>query len=298
MSSADVPELAAATLVAPGAHVDSATVGRKIPWALCVGCALIVLVAAFGKYLPLRNPLTTSLADQFKPPLGFGGSRAHPLGTDDLGRDVLSRLVNGAQTSLLVVVGSIVMGGGIGTALGMIAGYRRGVIDALTMRIVDATLAFPVLLAALVAATVFGPGIRMVIIVLSFAVSVRYTRLVRGEVLAARERDYVTSARVAGASATRILVRHILPNIAGTIVVFATLQVGWAIMMEATLSFFGAGLPPDVPSWGSMISEGRQYISTAWWVSVVPGLAIIVVVLAFNALGDWLRDFIDPETHR
>lgn len=269
---------------------------ERVPWVPLVIAALVVLAGLFANLLHLPDPGQGDLKDQYLPPLGaLGSSRLHALGTDAQGRDILSRVVYGARTSLLVAAGSIVLGGGLGSLIGMTAGYLGGVYDATVMRVVDATLAFPVLLLALVEAAIFGPGYGGVIIVLSITVSARYARLVRGEVLVAREQEYVLAARLVGSSPYRILRSHILPNVLGTIAIFATMQVGWTMLMEASLSFLGAGVPLGSPAWGSMVADGRDSLQTAWWVSVIPGAVIGLVVLAFNMLGDWLRDRLDPK---
>jgi len=256
---------------------------------------LILIAAIFPGQLSWHSPTTTSLADQFIPPIGFdGGSWSHPLGTDFLGRDLLSRLLYGARVTLMVAVATVVIGGGVGTILGIIAGYRGGRVDAIIMRAVDATISIPMILLALLFAVLYGPSLLNIIIVLSLLIWARYARLIRGEVLAARNRDYVDLARVAGASSRRIIVKHIFPNLVNTLVVYTTLEIGWVILTEAALSFLGAGVPPPAPAWGSMVAEGRDVIINAWWVSVVPGIAILCTVLALNLFGDWLRDTLDP----
>jgi len=189
---------------------------------------------------------------------------------------------------------SIAVGGLVGTILGVIAGYMGGWLEALIMRIVDATLAFPSILLALVLAITVGPSFLVVVVVLAFIIWARYARLIRGEVLSWKQRDFVTLARAAGASGPYIMVRHILPNVMSSIVVLTTLQIGWAILLEGSLSFLGAGIPPPTPSWGGMVAEGRTFVTTDWWISALPGCAIMLVVLSFNQFGDWLRDALDP----
>ena len=187
------------------------------------------------------------------------------------------------------------MGGLVGTSLGFMAGYRGGLVDALIMRATDAFLAFPSILVALVLAVTVGPSFKIVVAVLGLILWARYARQVRGEVLYWKEHEFVVGARAMGASGTAIVLRHLLPNVMNCIVVLSTLQVGWAIVVEASLSYLGAGIPPPTPSWGSMVSEGQSFIETAWWISVFPGIATMLVVLAFNQFGDWIRDALDPK---
>jgi peptide/nickel transport system permease protein len=224
-----------------------------------------------------------------------GGSIEHPLGTDKLGRDILSRMIHGARVSLTVSLVAIFVGGIIGTSLGIMSGYFGGRVDAVLMRLVDISLSLPTILLALVLVAAVGPSFGTVIIVLVVLLWARYARLVRGETLSIKERDFIARARVAGASHTRIMVRYIFPNVVNSLIVLATLQVGYVILLESALSFLGAGLPRPTPAWGLMIADGRELIVTAWWVSMFPGLAIMLTVLALNLLGDWLRDHFDPK---
>jgi peptide/nickel transport system permease protein len=189
---------------------------------------------------------------------------------------------------------SILVGGTIGTSLGLLAGYRGGWVDALIMRMVDLSLAFPSILLALIFAVTVGASFWVVVAVLGFILWARYARLVRGEVLTWKQLDFVSLARMAGCSSLRIIATHLLPNVANSIIVLSTLQVGWAIVVEASLSFLGAGIPAPAPTWGGMVSEGRKYVDSLWWVSVFPGVAIMLVVLSFNLFGDGLRDALDP----
>jgi peptide/nickel transport system permease protein len=194
----------------------------------------------------------------------------------------------------MVAMATVVLGGGVGTVLGIIAGYRGGRVDAIIMRAVDATISIPMILLALLFAVLYGPSLLNIIIVLSLLIWARYARLIRGEVLSVKNRDYVDLARVAGASSIRIIIKHIFPNLVNTLVVYTTLEIGWVILTEAALSFLGAGIPPPAPAWGSMVAEGRDVIIDAWWVCVVPGIAILATVLSLNLFGDWLRDTLDP----
>jgi peptide/nickel transport system permease protein len=283
------------------AVLDRSTPRRvgRVPLLWLASAACIIAIALLASYLGLPDPNQGNLQDQFLPPIGIEGSQpAHPLGTDGQGRDILSRLVFGARTSLLVVLGCIALGGGIGSLLGLVAGYLGNLWDKLIMRMVDAVIAFPVLLLALVWATILGPGYAGVIVVLSITVSARYARLVRSQVLVCREKEYVLAALLVGCGHFRIIRSHILPNVLGPIVIFATMQVGWTILMESALSFLGAGVPLTSPAWGSMVSDGRDSLEIAWWVSVIPGAIIAWVVVTFNMLGDWLRDYLDPKARQ
>jgi len=257
---------------------------------------LLVVPAVFAPFVAPHDPLRGSLAKRLKPPVWQdGGSSAHLLGTDKLGRDILSRMIYGARVSLTVSVIAIFVGGIVGTALGLISGYFGGRTDALLMRLVDISLSLPTILLALVLVAAVGPSFGTVIIVLVVLLWARYARLVRGETLAIKERDFIARARVAGASHTRIMVRYIFPNVVNSLVVLATLNVGYVILLESALSFLGAGLPRPLPAWGLMVADGRELIVTAWWVSMFPGLAIMLTVLSLNLLGDWLRDHFDPK---
>jgi peptide/nickel transport system permease protein len=257
---------------------------------------LLVIPALFASQVAPYDPLQGSLSKRLKPPAWQqGGSIEYPLGTDKLGRDMLSRIIYGARVSLAVSLVAIFVGGIIGTALGMISGYFGGWVDALLMRLVDISLSLPTILLALVLVAAVGPSFGTVITILMIFLWARYARLVRGETLAIKERDFIARARVAGASHIRIMVRYIFPNVVNSLVVLATLQVGYVILLESTLSFLGAGLPRPTPAWGLMIADGRELIVTAWWVSMFPGVAIMLTVLSLNLLGDWLRDHLDPK---
>jgi peptide/nickel transport system permease protein len=257
---------------------------------------LLVIPALFASQVAPYDPLQGSLSKRLKPPAWQqGGTLEYPLGTDKLGRDMLSRIIYGARVSLMVSLVAIFVGGVIGTALGMISGYFGGWVDALLMRLVDISLSLPTILLALVLVAAVGPSFGTVITILMIFLWARYARLVRGETLAIKERDFIARAQVAGASHIRIMVRYIFPNVVNSLVVLATLQVGYVILLESTLSFLGAGLPRPTPAWGLMIADGRELIVTAWWVSMFPGLAIMLTVLSLNLLGDWLRDHLDPK---
>ena len=223
-----------------------------------------------------------------------GGNWEYPFGTDKQGRDVLSRLMHGARISLAVSCLAILLGGFLGTGLGMVAAFRGGLTDAILMRIVDIKLAFPSILLALTLVVAIGSGFSTVVIVIALLLWARYARVVRGEALTIKERDFIDRARVAGASNLRIMLKHIFPNVFNTVIVLATLEVGHVIILEATLSFLGAGIPRPQPAWGLMAADGREVITSSWWIFLFPCLAIVLTVLSMNLLGDWLRDRLDP----
>ena len=257
---------------------------------------LLVIPAALAPLVAPHDPLKGSLANRLKAPAWQeGGSLAYPLGTDKLGRDILSRIIYGARVSLAVSLVAILVGGALGTGLGLISGYFGRWIDSVIMRLVDISLSLPTILLALVLVAAVGPSFATVITVLVVLLWARYAWLVRAETLGIKERDFIARARVAGASHVRIMVKYIFPNVVNSLVVLATLQVGYVILLESALSFLGAGLPRPTPAWGLMIADGRELIVTAWWVSMFPGLAIMLTVLALNLLGDWLRDHLDPK---
>jgi peptide/nickel transport system permease protein len=201
----------------------------------------------------------------------------------------------GGRVSMLVALFTLAIGGGIGTAIGLVSGYFGGRIDAVLMRSADSTLAFPIILFAILLVVAVGPNMANVVIAIALVLWARYARVIRGEVLSLRERDFIARSRVAGCSHFRIVMFHLFPNTVNTLLVLLTLQVGWVIIVEASLSFLGAGIPPPTPAWGSMVSDGREYVDTAWWVSAIPGIAIMLTVVAFNLFGDWLRDTLDPK---
>jgi peptide/nickel transport system permease protein len=266
-------------------------------WPILPILILFVLVFSgiFASFIAPTEPNFTALRDRNAPPMWMdGGSGTHILGADPLGRDLLSRIIHGSRISLLVVGVSIGIGLLGGVSLGLMAGYYGGWWDEIIMRLADTSRAVPFILIAMVAAIVFGQRLEVILIILAFATWPVFARQVRAEVLVLKRLDYVAFANVAGASSRRIMQRHILPGLMNTVIVIATLQVGALILTEAILSFLGAGIPPPTPAWGVMIADGQSYLTDAWWVSFFPGVAIVLTVMAFNFMGDWLRDYYDP----
>ena len=253
--------------------------------------ALAILADVISPY----SPVDVSLRDRLTPPFWQSeGNWSHPLGTDPLGRDLATRVAYGAQTTLMIAAATVLLSAAIGVILGLIAGYNRGIIDTIIMRAADITIAFPIILFAIMLVVILGPGILNLVVAVGVVLWARFARVIRGEVLILMERDFVARARVSGCSSIRIIAVHLFPNIVNTMVVLLTLQIGFVIIIESSLSFLGAGVPPPTPAWGSMIAEGREYTTNAWWVSVVPGVALALIVISFNLLGDWLREALDP----
>lgn len=267
----------------------------RAPWIPIVIISSIVVMAVFAPLLAPHSPIDQTLRDKLLPPVWLeGGSPNYLLGTDAFGRDVLSRLIYGARVSLIVALLALTAGGGIGLLVGIVAGYVGGAIDSLLMRLVDAAFTFPAILFALLLAVTMGQGLGTLVTAISLLLWASFARVIRGEVLSLRQRDFVALARVRGCSAPRIMLTHILPNVLNTFMVLVTLNIGVVIIAEATLSFLGAGIPPPTPTWGLMISEGRGRLTDAWWVALIPGIAITLMVLSVNLFGDWLRDRLDP----
>lgn len=257
---------------------------------------IVIIVAVTAPWIAPRSYYEMTLPHKLRPPFWQqGGSLKYPLGTDSLGRDILSRMIGGARISLVASMLSILIGAAVGISIGVFSAYRGGVVDAVLMRVCDGFLSFPMILLALILAIATGPSMRTVVLAIGLVVWARYARIIRSEALSLKERDFVAYARMVRCSELRVLMRHLLPNLMGSILVLATLQVGWAIVVEASLSFIGAGIPPPQPSWGSMVAAGREYIGMAWWLTFFPGMAIAITVLSFNFLGDWLRDHLDPK---
>ena len=257
-----------------------------------------VLIALFANVIAPYDPTEPIPgAKIFEPPFWMEGANpAALLGTDFQGRDVLSRLIYGARVSLIVGVAGTIVAGGIGTTMGILSGYLGGWVDQVIMRITDAWLALPALVFAIFLATMVGPSMWNIVIILGVVYWTRYARVIRGEVLSLREREFVKLAEIAGASSTRVILRHILPNVLNSAMVLASLTIGVVIIAEASLSFLGVGVPPPQPAWGSMLADGRSMLMVGdWWLTVFPGLGIMMVVLATQLMGDWLRIRLDPQ---
>ena len=270
-------------------------------WPILPGIVLgaLVLSALFAPWIAPQAPNVQALRDRNAPPIWLADeegewTQSYLLGADQVGRDVLSRIIHGARISLAVAGVALLSGLLVGVTLGLVAAWYGGVIDEVIARAVDIWHALPFLLVAIVVVTLFGGSLTVLMGVLAMVSWAGFVRNVRADVLSLREREYVLMARVCGASPARVIVRHILPGVVPTIMVIATLAVGGLILTEATLSFLGAGIPAPTPSWGLMVSEGREYLTTAWWSSFFPGLAIFLVVMSLNFMGDWIRDFTDP----
>jgi peptide/nickel transport system permease protein len=267
----------------------------RLPWAPVLILMVVVFVSIFAPLLTSHNPTAVDLPNRLIPPSWQAGGRPEfILGTDTLGRDLMTRIFYGGRVSLQVAFYVLATSGTIGLALGIVAGYLKGIVSSAIMRAVDSLMAMPTLLVALVFAVSLGPSMKTVVLAIAVTIWSRFTRVLRGEVLSISKRDFVAQARVAGCSELRIMAVHILPNIFNTFMILLSLNVGSTIITEASLSFLGAGIPPPTPSWGQMISEGRDYITSAWWLSLLPGFALALTVLAFNQLGDWMRDMLDP----
>lgn len=265
----------------------------KIPLAVLL---LLALAAIFANLLAPYDPAAGDLKHDYLPPFWQqGGSLEYPLGTDHAGRDVLSRLIFGARISLIVAFLGVFVAGALGTMVGVVSGFLGGKVDQVLMRLTDGWLAMPTILIAILLAIVLGPGVNNIIIVLGAVGWTRYARVIRGETLSLRERDFVRLAITAGCSKMRIMWKHIVPNILNTALVLATLQLGFFVVVEASLTFVGVGVPPPRPAWGLMLSDGRIGLFAGyWWVTVFPGLGIVLLVMSANFLGDWLRIRLDP----
>jgi peptide/nickel transport system permease protein len=263
-----------------------------------IAILLVVLVTAlFANVLAPHNPEVGVLGDRFRPPAWqANGTTDHLLGTDHLGRDVLSRLIYGARISVIVGLTVVLVAGSLGTAMGIISGYLGRWVDQVIMRITDAWLALPALTFAIFLAAIVGPSATNIVIILAAVYWTRYARIIRGEVLSMRERDFVRLAVVAGCSKWKIMRKHILPNVINSAIVLATLQLGQVIIAEAALSFLGVGVPPPQPAWGLMLADGKKGLMAGyWWLTVLPGSCIMLMVLSANLLGDWLRVKFDPQ---
>ncbi|HZA23339.1 MAG TPA: ABC transporter permease, partial [Dehalococcoidia bacterium] len=267
----------------------------RLPWISVLIVTVLLVCAAFSPLLAPHDPTLISMLDAHIAP---GENLKYPLGTDIMGRDMLSRLIYGARTSVFISLVALGTGALVGTLVGLVAGFREGWFDTLTMRAADAALGFPTILVAMVIVVLMGAGIESIILAVVLTVWARFARMIRGDVLSIKGLDFVTFARIAGVSMPVIIWRHIFPNTVNTLMVITSLQVGQVILLEASLSFLGLGLPVGEPAWGIMVSEGKSVILDVWWLSLLPGIAITAVVLAFNFFGDWMRDALDPKLRR
>ena len=276
-------------------QISGRAIRMRLPWIPLTIVVVLLVCSVFAPLLTPYDPGKTSILDSRTPP---GQTLEHPLGTDVLGRDVLTRLIFGARTAMFISLVALGSGAFVGSVLGLVAGYRGGLADAVIMRAADAALGFPTVLVAMIIVTILGAGIQNIILAVVLTVWARFARMIRGDVLSIKELDFVTFAKIAGLSTSMIILRHIFPNTINTLMVVTSLLVGQVILLEASLSFLGLGLPPGAPAWGIMVSEGKDEILHVWWLSLFPGVAITVVVLAFNFFGDWLRDTLDPKLRR
>ena len=256
----------------------------------------VIVCGIFGPLFYPHDPTVMKLSSALKPPAWVaGGDWSYFLGTDNMGRDLLSRLIEGARISLLVAIFGVGIAGIFGVTMGMMAGYFEGKIDNIIMRIVDTQMSIPAILLIILLAAVLGGGLVTIIISISLVFWTTYARVIRGETLSIKHRDFVALAKVTGCKHSRILLTHIFPNLVNTVMVLATLQLGRAIIIEASITFLGLGIQPPATAWGLIISDGRIYMSTAWWVPTFAGIAIMITVLGSNLFGDWLRDKLDPK---
>jgi peptide/nickel transport system permease protein len=274
---------------------------RFSPLVVCSGLLLLGLVvtAVFAPQVAPHNPTRERLIDRLLPPAwAEDGDWQYVLGTDHLGRDLLSRIIYGSRVSLVVGFTAVIIGGALGTALGVIAGFFGGSSDEVIMALADMQLAFPTILLAIAIIAVLGPSFSNLVLVIGISGWVTYARVARGQVLSLREKEFVEAIRAQGGSRLRIIWRHILPNTLAPLIVVATLDLARTIILESTLSFLALGIQPPTPSWGGMLSDGREYLLSAWWIATFPGVALMLTALSFNRLGDWLRDRTDPRLRR
>ena len=268
---------------------------RKYPVLPILILAIVVVAGITAPWISPYDPERADLRIRMRPPAWVeGGSGRHLLGTDHIGRDMLTRTIHGARISLILALVTLGIGGAVGIAVGLLAGWYGRWVDEVIMRLADVMLALPLILVALVFVVTVGQSFSVIVAVLALWIWPRFARMVRAESLKLRGMEYVSSALVSGASGPRIMAKHLFPGVMNTVIVLATLQVGIVIVLESILSFLGAGVPPPTPAWGSMVADGRDRIATAWWISTIPGLAITLTVLALNLFGDWLRDAFDP----
>jgi peptide/nickel transport system permease protein len=269
--------------------------GLRLPWIPLTVLLLLAVCAIFAPWIAPHDPTAISMDHARVPP---GADWSFPLGTDVLGRDILSRLIFGARTTMIISLTALSSGVLLGTVLGLVSGYIGGWIDTLIMRTADAALGFPTILVAVIVVVMLSTGPESIIVAVALTTWAQFARMIRGEVLSIKQLDFVVAAQVAGLSTPRIIIRHVFPNTISVMMVITSLLMGQVILLEASLGFLALGLPPGAPAWGVMVSEGRGVILDMWWLSLFPGLAITSVVLAFNFLGDWLRDTLDPRLRR
>ncbi|MBO1908544.1 ABC transporter permease [Microvirga sp. 3-52] len=265
-------------------------------WVPIILIAFFVLAAVFAPLVAPYDPNSQNLLGRMRPPGTVSRSFHYLLGSDELGRDLLTRLIYGARVSLFVAIASVILSGVVGVLLGMLAGYLRGWVELIVMRLVDVFLSIPAILLAIITVAVLGTGLVNVIVVLALTRWPRYARIAYGQTLSVANMPYVRLAAFMGASTPRVLLRHILPNIIGAVTVVATLEFGLMVLFEAGLSFLGLGVQPPTASWGAMLSSGRNYLATAWWIATFPGLCLFLLILAVNLIGDDLRDRFDPRS--
>jgi peptide/nickel transport system permease protein len=298
MSVSPAPAAAPSPSITLGLRLASLRAKTEgLPWVPIGILVTLVVVAALADFIAPHNPEIGSLGQRFKPPAWSpGGSTEFLLGTDHIGRDVLSRLIFGARISMMVGFTAVIFAGVVGTALGIVSGYLGGWVDQVIMRITDTWLALPALTFAIFLAAIVGPSEFNIIIILGIVYWTRYARVIRGEVLSLKERDFVRLAIVANCTKWTIMRRHLLPNVLNSAIVLATLMLGVVIVSEAALSFLGVGVPPPKPAWGLMLADGKKGLMAGyWWLTVFPGVCIVLMVLAANLLGDWLRVKLDPQ---
>ena len=267
----------------------------RLPWVPIAILLIIVFCAIFANLISPHDPRQNNVRNKLQAPFA---STEHILGTDRLGKDMLSRLIYGSRTMLQVSAPSMVVAILVGTVIGLVSGYSGRWVDSILMRITDAVLGFPSILVALLIVTYLGTGVWNVMIAIAATQWARFARMIRGEVLAIRDRDFVVLAQIYGVSPGMIVWRHLFPNVINTLMVLTSVSIGQVILLEASLSFLGLGLAPGDPAWGILVAEGREFLTQAWWIALFPGLVITVVVMAFNFFGDWLRDYLDPRLRR
>ena len=296
--ASSIPASAPADAVLPAPLARPKARRHRTPGLVLLGVgfvALLLVMAAAAPLLAPQDPIRQSLRGRLSPPTWNGtDGKAHLLGTDHLGRDVLSRVIWGSRVSLVIGFAAVLVGGLLGSAAGLAAGFSRGRMDAIVMTLADAQLAFPFILLAIGIIAVLGPSFPTLILVVGLSGWVNYARVLRSQVLGLRSREFVDAIHGLGGSALRIVLRHILPNVLSSLVVIATLELARAIELEATLSFLGLGIQPPTPSWGGMVQEGREYLDSAWWISTFPGIVLMMTSIVVSRTGDWLRDVLDP----